>query len=92
MSKETCLFFEKETVSGSYNIVHYLFQYIIITCCILYHPLGDSGVQHLAAALSTLPSLTILDLTSNGITHKGLSFVASALTTRDSTSSGTQQV
>ena len=55
-------------------------------------PLGDSGVQHLAAALPSLPSLTTLDLTSNGITHKGLSFIATALTTKDTTSSDTQQV
>ena len=82
----------RKKLSVAVTIVHYLFQCIIIACCIFYHPLGDSGVQHLAAALSTLPSLTILDLTSNGITHKGLSFVASALTIRDSTSSGTQQV
>jgi len=86
---------QKETTDSSYNLYITSFNTIIIItwpvriCSI---PLGDSGVQHLAAALSTLPSLTVLDLTSNGITHKGLSFIASALTTRDSTSSGTQQV
>ena len=41
---------------------------------------------------STLPSLAILDLTSNGITHKGLSLIANALAARDSTRTDTQQV
>ena len=53
---------------------------------------GDSGVQYLISAIPTLPSLAILDLTSNGITHKGLSLIANALTARDSTRTDTQQV
>ena len=55
------------------------------------HP-GDSGIQHLVSALPTLPSLVVLDLSSNGITNKGLSFVAGALTSKESLSSGPQQV
>ena len=55
------------------------------------HP-GDSGIQHLVSALPTLPSLAVLDLASNGITNKGLSFVAGALTSKESLSSGPQQV
>ena len=34
----------------------------------------------------------MLDLTSNGITHKGLSLIANALAARDSTRTDTQQV
>ena len=54
--------------------------------------LGDTGIQHLVCALPTLPSLAVLDLRSNGITHKGLSLIANALITRDSAGHGTQQV
>lgn len=74
------------------NLCMTLFWFSYLTSENILIPLGDSGVQHLVSALPTLPSLAILDLKSNGITHKGLASVASALTSRDSTISATQQV
>ncbi|XP_048477221.1 tonsoku-like protein, partial [Rhincodon typus] len=40
--------------------------------CLSANPLGDDAMEELVACLVTMPNLTVLDLSSNQITHQGL--------------------
>ena len=46
--------------------------------------LGDSGLQHLASAASSLPNLAVLDVRANAITALGLDFLVAVVDNRNS--------